>query len=121
MFTEIPNVRQIKGEPKRRWFYDADLELIVWFGRWNTIVGFQLCYQADRKPKALTWHEHDGYLHSGIDDGEGRPGRHKATPILVPDGAFDKDTIGERFVRSSGSLPRKITDFVRTKIAEYET
>ena len=30
VLTEDLNVRQVKGEPRRRWFSDADLDLIVW-------------------------------------------------------------------------------------------
>lgn len=74
MFTEIQNVRQIKGEPRRRWFSDEGLELIVWLGRGKSIIGFQFCYEINQKPKALTWQQHDGFLHSGIDDGASRPG-----------------------------------------------
>lgn len=121
MFTEIKNVRQIKGEPKRRWFSDEDLELIVWLGRGNSIIGFQLCYEINGKPKALTWQAHDGFLHSGIDDGESRPGYYKATPILIPDGTFDKESIGRRFAASGGNLPDGIADFVVGKIMEYST
>jgi len=84
MFSETPNVRQIKGEPRRRWFSDEDLELIVWFGEDDRIVGFQLCYEIEKQPKALTWRESGGFLHSGIDDGENRGRHHKATPILIP-------------------------------------
>ena len=119
MFRETPNVRQIKGDPKRRWFTDDDLELIVWFGKENRIIGFQLCYEIERQPKALTSQETDSFFHNGIDDGEQWPGGHKSTPILVPDGIFDKENAGKRFARSSQSLPAEIAEFVTRKIAEY--
>ena len=121
MFSEVPKVRQIEGEPKRRWFVDDDLELIAWFGGSGGIIGFQLCYKSDDEHKAITWHEGEGYCHSGIDDGEGRPGRHKASPILVCDGVFDKENIGKRFARSAGSIPPGIAAFISRKIAEYST
>ena len=121
MFTEIPNVRQVAGEPNRRWFSDGDLELIVWLGGQNRIIGFQLCYEIHRKPKALTWQENGGFRHAGIDDGEDRPGRHKATPVLIPDGTFDKENIGKRFAQAGQSLPDEIADFVKSKITEYRT
>lgn len=120
MFRETPAVRQIKGDPKRRWFTDDDLELIVWLGNEDKIIGFQLCYEIERQPKALTWQETDSFFHNGIDDGEQWPGCHKSTPILVQDGIFDKTHVGNRFARSSQSLPAEIADFVKNKLAEYK-
>ena len=121
MFIETHNVHQIKGEPVRRWFTDNDLELIVWLDKQKRIIGFQLCYEINRKLKALTWHENGGYLHSGIDDGENKPGHHKATPVLIPDGEFDKENIIKRFALSVASLPVEMTKFVTNKIKEFET
>jgi len=118
MFSETLNVRQIKGEPRRRWFSDKDLELIVWLGEKDRILGFQLCYEVETEPKALTWYEDKGFLHSGIHDGEGS-GWGKMTPILIRDGIFDKETIQKRFALSSPGLPKEIADFVAGKLAEY--
>ena len=114
MFREIANVRQVEGEPKRRWFVDDELELIVWFEN-KKIVGFQLCYEKDKESKALTWHKNEGYLHSGIDDGD----LWKATPILVPDGVFDEERVEKRFASSSATLPDEIADFVKGKVAQF--
>lgn len=119
MFTEISNVRQIKGEPRRRWFTDRDLELIVWFGEHDRIVGFQLCYQKDKEPKALTWLEDEGFLHTGIDEGDGGWRGPKSTPILIRDGVFDKENVEKRFTSSSKTLPKEIADFVLLKIKNY--
>jgi hypothetical protein len=30
MMHEIKNVQRHKGEPKRRWFFDPDMDLTVW-------------------------------------------------------------------------------------------
>ena len=118
MFIETPNVRQIKGDPKRRWFTAEGLELIVWLGEKDSIVGFQLCYDTPRKPKALTWDQKKGFLHTGVDDGDDK-GWHKPTPVLVPDGQFDKIAIGKRFAEARESLPKETADFVSSKISEY--
>lgn len=120
MFNEVRNVSQIKGEPRRRWFDDKDLELIVWFDERDNIVGFQLCYEIDNEPKALTWQEGRGYLHTGIDDGNSYTGPYKPTPILVRDGMFDKETVEKRFASSSAGLPKEIADFITAKLAEYK-
>jgi hypothetical protein len=119
MFRESPHVCQIAREPRRRWFSDGDLELIIWLDKKSRIVGFQLCYEVGKQLKALTWHENDGFLHSGVDDGDNRPGRSKATPVLIPDATFDKGNIGKRFAQSSQTLPVEIADFVKKKIPEY--
>jgi len=47
MLTESANVRQFKGEPRRRWFQSQTEDLIVWYADDGSILGFQLCY--DRK------------------------------------------------------------------------
>jgi hypothetical protein len=108
MFCEILNTRQIDGEPKRRWFVDGNLELIIWLGEGDRIVGFQLCYVKEKVPKALTWQEDKGFLHSGIDDGD-LQGYVKPTPILIRDGVFDKKAVEKKFAASSVGLPRSLS------------
>ena len=41
---EIVDVRQVPGEPKRRWFSSDDIDLIVWLDDSGAPVSFQLCY-----------------------------------------------------------------------------
>ncbi len=43
MLRELKQVRQHKGEPRRRWFNDDYFDLIVWFSEKDSISGFQLC------------------------------------------------------------------------------
>ena len=74
-----------------------------------------MCYEKEKESKALTWHKNEGFLHSGIDDGD----LWKATPILVPDGVFDKEIIERRFASSSATLPEEIADFVKRKLAQF--
>jgi hypothetical protein len=91
----------------------------VWFDEHERIVGFQLCYEIEKEPKALTWLEKEGFIHTGIDDGD-NVGWIKATPILIRDGVFDKMTIERRFATSSQGLPEEIAGFVKSKLAEYK-
>ena len=119
MFKEVPNVRQPKGDAKRRWFCDDDLELIVWFDENDSIIGFQLCYQAERQSKALTWLEDEGFHHTGVDDGEHKWFHDISTPVLVPDGAFEKKAVEARFNAACQSLPQNISEFVKNKIKTY--
>lgn len=119
MLTELRNVKQIKGEPKRRWFCDSYFDLIVWFGEDEKITGFQLCYDKDTNERALTWKHSSTYTHHRVDDGEGNPGHYKATPILIADGMFDYRTIADRFLKESTGIDRNISKFVYDKINQF--
>ena len=119
MLNETKNVRQIQGDPPRRWFSDNFFDLIVWFDTDSSIWGFQLCYDREFNPRALTWTKAAGYAHSGIDDGEGSGGMHKSSPILVRDCLFDFKDIGGRLAAASGDLPPEILTFVMEKINKF--
>ena len=116
---ELPNTRQVEGEPRRRWFSSPDLDLIVWVDEREAIVGFQLCYDKTRGERALTWRLGRGYDHMGVDDGEQNAGQHKSTPILVADGFFDRERVSEIFLKSSESLPASIRGTVAELINGY--
>ena len=73
MLTEFVNVRQVPGEPKRRWFSDDNFELIVWMNEDGKIIGFQLDYDKDKNMRALTWKDPSSYFHHRVDDGEDHP------------------------------------------------
>ena len=119
MLHEIPNPRQIAGEGPRRWFSDEYFDLIVWYEKEATAVtGFQLCYDKGQNERALTWRRGEGFSHQRIDDGE-IPGRAKMTPVLVPDGVFDRNSIAERFLHSSGQIDPEIRDLVYKKVMHY--
>lgn len=119
MLREIPHVRQIAGEPQRRWFSSPTLDLIVWLEENDEIVGFQLCYDKTRHERAITWRRDTGFAHEAVDDGEGRPGKYKATPILLPDGAFQARTIAGEFQAQSAEVAPRIAGFVHAKLMEY--
>ena len=118
MLYEYSNVRQIKGEGTRRWFADDDFDLIIWYDYSDKIKGFQLCYDKQYSERALTWKRNGSYSHNKIDDGDVTFG-NKKTPILVADGLFDKNIIGELFLEKSSDIDKDIVDFVYKKISEY--
>ena len=120
MLTESKQIRQIKGEPKRRWFSDDFFDLIVWYSKENFILGFQLCYDMAGNQRALTWKRPDAYFHQRIDDGESRPGKHKSTPILVPDGRFDRKVIAAKFQKESITIEPEISKFIFNILTAYE-
>jgi hypothetical protein len=118
MLFEVHNVKQPESDSIRRWFTDPYFDLIVWYDIRNDISGFQLCYNKSLDEHSITWKKDEGFLHNRIDDGE-VPGQAKMTPILVPDGAFDKMTIAEQFNKESQYIEPDIRDFVYKKILDY--
>lgn len=116
---EILDTRQIAGEPKRRWFTSAELDLIVWLDSGDSPVGFQLCYDKTHGEHALTWRVERGYEHAAIDDGERTPGQYKKTPILVSDGTFDRRRVQAVFLCSSAEVPGRIRSFVAERLDHY--
>ena len=119
MLRETPDVRQIPGEPPRRWFADDFFDLIVWLEPDGSLNGFQLCYDRDFHPRALTWTKAAGYSHAAIDDGDCAEGAHKSSPVLVSDGAFDAESVYKRFERESALLPESIRKAVGEKIKGF--
>ncbi len=84
---EVPEVRQIPGAERRRWFVSRDLDLLVWFSTNDEIYGFQLRSGEGESEEALTWMADRGFLLSRVDDGEGvGAGKPKKTPMLVEGG-----------------------------------
>ncbi len=119
MLKEYQQVRQIAGEAKRRWFNDEYFDLIIWLSADDEIVGFQLCYDIARRHRALTWRAESGFTHHRIDDGENRPGKVKASPILVSNGLFDAAQIAARFQQASTQIEHQIRDFIHQKLSQY--
>mgnify|MGYP001165608191 FL=1 len=115
---EIHEPRQIKGEPRRRWFYTATCELVVWLGRGDVVVGFQFTYDKDTVPHVLTWQHPDKFMHTGVDTGEVHPLKPKASPILVANGLFDCVRIGEIFKEACGMVPSRYVDEVARRLTE---
>jgi hypothetical protein len=120
MLTEIRNARQINGEGTRRWFTDEFFDLIVWYGDTGAPTGFQLCYDKQEHERAITWTEAHGFQHNRIDSGE-VPGHAKMTPVVVADGAFDRDPVVKRFQKASQGLPPDVTAFVSRTLESYTT
>lgn len=120
MLYEIESVKSYENEPKRRWFFDHDIDLTVWLDSTQEIVGFQICYDKPTNPHAFTWWEKTGYQHHEIDDGErfGTLAR-KGIPILMLDGFFDKEKIAKLFQEKSKDIDPIISAFVYGKIMHF--
>ena len=118
MLKELVHVRQIEGEGFRRWFRDADFDLIVFFHEKDgEITGFQLCYRLSRKEERIfSWYRACGSSHTKVDTGETEPLEYKKSPILVADGVFEADVVLEKFLAAAILIPRHITEEVKTRI-----
>jgi hypothetical protein len=119
MLVEATHVRQIAGEPWRRWFFDEDIDLIVWTGRFRRIIGFQLCYDKQATERALTWRKGPGYTHQRVDVGKEKSGL-KPTPILVDDGEFDNLKIAQLFRERSAKIDKRVAKFVYQRLLQYQ-
>jgi hypothetical protein len=106
------NVRQIPGEPKRRWFSSSDFDLIVWLSDDQQILGFELCYDKNSSQHSIAWSKSAGFRHMAVDDGEQRPGKYKSTPVLTADGYFDARRVHSAFLESCQSLPDEVSNHV---------
>jgi hypothetical protein len=117
MLYEDPNVRQIKDEPRRRWFSDDEFDLIVWYGRFDRIVGFELCYDTDGDERAVIWKRESGYSHHRVD--KGTSFGLKASPVLATDGEFDHLRIAALFQQRSTQIDQRAANFVYQKLKQY--
>ena len=109
---EVENIRQLAGEPRRRWFSSEHLDLIVWADGAGRPIAFQLCHGKPTAEHALTWTVDAGFTHAGVDDGESVGFRHKATPILVADGDIDLARLERTFRDAGQGLPEDVAALV---------
>jgi hypothetical protein len=118
MLREVPNSRQVPGEPRRRCFFSHRQDLWVWLGDDGAPVAFQLAYGKYRDEHAIRWKAGKGFVHERVDDGESA-GVIKQAPILVEDGPFRASSVVDQFLAESSELPRDIADFVLVRLREH--
>ena len=114
---EIKNVRQEKGDGRRRWFESDGLELVVWLDWTEAVIGFQLCYDLGDGEHALTWRVGSGFAHSAVDTGDESPFVNR-TPILQPDGNVPWASLEHLFDARSSTLEPGLRQLVHDKLAE---
>src|SRR5687768_13203886 len=107
MLREIPEVEQVPGEPRRRWFASAYFDLVVWSDDAGRTVGFHLYYDRGNDERVCIWDADDGSggraRHRAVDSGD-QPGRMKMTPLITHAVAPDVPNLAERFRRESANL-----------------
>lgn len=117
---EIRNTKQIPGEPRRRWFSSQDLDLIVWLGEDENIIGFQLSYDKLFDQRALTVFATQ-FFHSKVDEGDATPDKFKATPQLVNDDELNGSRLAQIFMNEAQSIDSLIAEHVYENIIRINT
>lgn len=112
MLQEIRDIRQIEGEPQRRWFSDNILDLYVWYEGDDHIIQFQICYDKGPEEQALTWKRDEGLLHHTVDDGEGGIYRMKSTPVIMEETDYDAGRIADLIKQHGGKLEHDLYEFI---------
>ena len=119
MLLEKTMLWQNPREGRRRWFFDAYFDLIVWYGpETDEITGLQLCYARGRGEHALIWEAGRGFSHYRVDNGE-TPGRSKMSPVFVAGAALDVAEVSRRFRIAGDRIDPAIRDLVLDKLEEY--
>ena len=117
MLREIQEIRQIEGEPRRRWFSDDILDLYVWYGSDDDIIQFQICYDRGPGEQALTWTRDRGILHHSVDDGESGIYRMKSSPVITRESSYDASRIRTLIKEHGAKLEHDLYEFILSCIA----
>lgn len=118
MLRELPNVRQVSGEPRRRWFFCQEVDLVVWEEESGAICGFQLAYDKHRREHSISWHKMRGFAHYVVDDGEPLASVNR-TPLLYADGPFERERVLGLFLALSSEISHDIVMFIEARLREY--
>jgi hypothetical protein len=117
LLTEIPRVRQHSDADHRRWFVDDRMELTAWQDAHGDVVAFQLSYRIGGSERVLSWRRCGGLTHDAVDDGELPVGRHKQSPILVPDGAVPWQRLRSAFAERASAIDPVVAETVTMALA----
>jgi len=117
VLREITDVRQIPGDPRRRWFTDESMDLYAWLDEKDEIAGFQLTYGKPFDEKALTWKRGGIVLHTRVEEGAS-PGKYPGSPLLMPDGAVDADHVLREFKDRAKDIEWGIVECVTVQLSE---
>lgn len=120
MLRELPNVSQVNGEPKRRWFADEYFDLIVWSNEKEEVIEFHLHYDINRDERVFCWKYLNSFSHMKVDDGEKSGRLNKATPVFYNGGGIDTNKILTAFANSCSKLEYNISNLVLNKLNEYQ-
>lgn len=114
---ELRRVRQVPGEPRRRWFSSPEEDLIVWYDAAGGITGFQFCYDRSGLERAFTWRDDGRTSHEVVDAGETVGLGYKRAPVLRA-ALREGHSLVARFRAVSADLPADLAAFVESRLDE---
>jgi len=106
MLRELKKVRQIKGEPFRRWFVDEDLELILWYDLDRKLEGFQICYDKLAGTRTITWKR------VKTSTGESKS-------LLMSDGPYNKSRLLALMEQGSKEMDANLRSFILERLQSH--
>lgn len=112
---EITAVRQSDGQPRKRWFNDADFDLFTWHRSDGSVCRFELCYDKHLGEHAVRWDAREGVETYSVDDGE-VTGRHKMAPLSFPEDSPIDARVTSRFRDAARQLDPAIVAVVCARL-----
>ena len=116
---EVPHVRQVPGDARRRWFTDEHFDLMVWYHADESIHGFELSYDKPGHEKALRWFDNVGLSLYAVDTGEQNPAYNRSPILSQTEGRSEMKRVLASFKKSGEGLPEGLSELVQGKLAEY--
>ena len=111
MLGELDKISQPAGQPRRRWFADEEMDLVVWYDEKGRPEGFELCYDKTGAEHAFRWKRGGRLRHEAVDAGEDLPSENR-TPILVPGGKAPVQRVSDDFAARSLEIPAELRELV---------
>ncbi|HNV69806.1 MAG TPA: hypothetical protein PKO06_08925 [Candidatus Ozemobacteraceae bacterium] len=106
----------VEGGLTRRSFSNDYFDLFIWLDDQGQLREFQLCYEKMGNEHVITW-SHEGTLsHRKVDGGKQQ---RKMSSIFVPDGAFPRTLVCQRFAQNSSQLDPHLVAQIIEKLESY--
>ena len=119
---EITSVQQVLGSGLLRWFASSEMDLFLWLGDGDELLGFQFSYDKQHGERALAWNARTGFTHDRVDDGEGEPGaRYKGAPLMREGGKPDVERIVGLLSENRAAVPPNLFEAMLAKIRQSPT
>ncbi|NOZ11566.1 MAG: hypothetical protein GXP09_11060 [Gammaproteobacteria bacterium] len=118
MLTEIPSTINHSESSRRRWFSNANMDLFLWQGKADEVLGFQFCYDKNHQERMFSWFTDTGYQHCHIDDGEASPKRNMSPILLANANPYDQDLVS-RFCANAVNIDPRIASCVAQHLDHF--
>lgn len=119
VLLELKRTLQHSDELHRRIFLSEHVDLFLWVDEAGRFASFELAYRDGPRERAIRWKRGIGYSHHRVDFGSDAP-TSPNTPLLVPDGPFNRWNVLRKFRRVAGNIDRAVATFVARKIVAFQ-